>query len=136
MHKTFILSSLLVFGGAVGAQAQQVLLDQTTIDRSVKPGDDFYAYANGGWLKANEIPATESSWSNGVILRNKTRARLQELITATAGQKNKPGSDAQKLQDFYNSGMNTAAIDRLGFQPVQANLKRIEASSTPQGVAT
>jgi putative endopeptidase len=136
MHKTFILSSLLLVGSAAGVQAQQVFLDQTTIDRAVKPSDDFYAYANGGWLKANEIPATESSWGNGVILRNKTRARLQELITSTAAQKNKPGSDAQKLQDFYNSGMNTAAIDKLGFQPVQADLKRIEAISTPQGVAT
>jgi putative endopeptidase len=136
MQKTFILSSLLVFGSAVGAQAQQVLLDQTTIDRSVKPGDDFYAYANGGWLKANEIPATESLWGDKVILRNKTQARLQALITATASQKNKPGSEAQKLQDFYNSGMNTTAIDKLGFQPLQADLKRIEAISTAQGVAT
>ena len=121
---------------ASSGQTQRTYLDQTTLDRAVKPGDDFYAYANGGWLKGNEIPATEAAWGNEVILRNKTRARLLELITSTARQKNKPGSDAQKLQDFYNSGMNTAAIDQLGFQPVQADLKRIEAISTPQGVAT
>ncbi|OUJ70208.1 M13 family metallopeptidase [Hymenobacter crusticola] len=142
MNRTFILSSLLAVTSAVSAQAQQAysvkaqrtFLDQTTIDRTVKPGDDFFSYANGGWVKANEIPATEASWGNAPIIQKQTRLRLQELIKATAAKKNKPGSDAQKLQDFYNSGMNTATIDKLGIQPVQADLKRIDAISSPQGV--
>ncbi|MGY2134776.1 M13 family metallopeptidase [Hymenobacter sp. HD11105] len=144
MKKTFIQSSLLIFTCAISVQAQQSYsvkakqnhLDQTTIDRTVKPGNDFYSYANGGWLKANEIPATEASWGSWGIIRKQTRARLQELIKSTAAQKNKPGSDAQKLQDFYNSGMNTAAIDKLGLQPIQADLKRIDAITSPQGVVT
>lgn len=102
----------------------------------MKPGDDFYAYANGGWLKANEIPASEASWGNWAILQKKTRLQLQELLQAIAAQKNQPGSDAQKLQDLYNSGMNTAVIDKLGVQPVQADLQRIDAISSPQGIAT
>ena len=134
MHKTFILSSLLVFGAA-GAQAQQVFLDQTTIDRSVKPGDDFYAYANGGWLKANEIPASEAAWGNGQILQKKTRQQLQQLLQEVAAQQHPVGSDAQKLQALYTSGMNTATLDQLGVQPVQADLNRIDALSSPQGIA-
>ena len=134
MHKTFILSSLLVCGAA-GVQAQQVFLDQTTIDRSVKPGDDFYAYANGGWLKANEIPASEAAWGNGQILQKKTRQQLQQLLQEVAAQQHPAGSDAQKLQALYNSGMNTAALDQLGIQPVQADLNRIDALSSPQGIA-
>jgi len=77
VKKTFILSTLLALSNAALAQGQRTYLDQTTIDRAVKPGNDFYAYANGSWLKANEIPATEASWGNGVILRNQTRLRLQ-----------------------------------------------------------
>ena len=66
----------------VPANAQRTYLDQTSIDHSVKPGDDFFAYANGGWIKANEIPAAEASWGSGSIIRKQTRLRLQELVKA------------------------------------------------------
>ena len=110
-------------------------LDQTTIDRSVKPGDDFYAYANGGWLKANEIPANEASWGNSSILQKQTQRQLQQLLQEVAAKHHQPGSNAHKLQALYNSGMDTAALDRLGVQPIQADLNRIDALSSKQAIA-
>jgi putative endopeptidase len=93
-------------------------------------------YANGNRIKANEIPSTQTSWGNAAIIRKQTRFRLRDLIKETASQKNTPGSNAQKLADFYNSGMDTPAIEKLGIQPVLADLKRIDAISDMQGVMT
>ena len=113
---------------ASAAQTPRTYLDQTTLDHCVKPGDDFYTYANGAWLKANEIPASEASWGNWSILQKQTRLQLQELLQEVAAQPHQPGSDAHKLQALYNSGMNTAALDKLGVQPLQADLARIDAA--------
>jgi len=142
---TFVALTVTVLGRWAGpvhaqtqassVQTQRPYLDQTTIDRSVKPGDDFYAYANGGWLKANEIPANEASWGNWSILQKQTRLQLQQLLQEVAAQQHEPGSNAHKLKALYNSGMNTAALDQLGVQPVQADLNRIDAISNPQGIA-
>ncbi|WP_020602404.1 hypothetical protein [Spirosoma spitsbergense] len=59
---------------------------------------------NGGWIKANEIPATESFWGISATIRKQTRIRLQELVKALSQQENKPESDAQKLADFNRTG--------------------------------
>lgn len=134
MRKSLLLSALLALASILSVYAQTGHLDQTTIDPSVKPGDDFYSYANGGWIKANEIPATESSWGNGAIIRKQTRLRLQGLVKEIAATKNQQGSNAQKLQDFYNSGMDTLAIEKQGLKPIQADLRRIQAISTRQGI--
>ncbi len=76
MTKACILFSVALCLATGSVNAQRTYLDQTTIDRSVKPGADFFTYANGGWLKANEIPATEASWGNSAIIRKQTRLRL------------------------------------------------------------
>lgn len=136
MKKTLLLGSIFLYVGIGPAKAQQRFLDQSTIDRSVKPGDDFYSYANGNWIETHEIPATETSWGNGAIIRKQTRLRLQDLVKKIAEQKNQPGSNAQKLQAFYKSGTDTFAIEKSGMQPVLADLKRIEGINSLNGVLT
>jgi putative endopeptidase len=134
MIKTLLLGSIFLYIVIVPAKAQQKFIDQSTIDRSVKPGDDFYSYTNGNWIKTHEIPATETSWGNGAIIRKQTRLRLQELVKEVAEQKNQAGSNAQKLQAFYKSGMDTLSTEKLGIQPVRADLKRIDGINSLQGV--
>ena len=136
MIKTLLLGSIFLYIVIVPAKAQQKFIDQSTIDRSVKPGDDFYSYANGNWIKTHEIPATETSWGNGAIIRKQTRLRLQELVKEVAEQKNQAGSNAQKLQAFYKSGMDTLSTEKLGIQPVRADLKHIDSINNLQGVMT
>jgi putative endopeptidase len=129
-----LLLSVLTFAGAFSLNAQSGYLDQTTIDHSIKPGEDFYNYANGSWFKVNEIPATEAAWGNWDIIWKQTTLRLRDLIKEVAATKNQQGTNAQKLQDFYNSGMDSLAIEKLGLQPIQADLKRIAAIHHQRGV--
>src|SRR5690349_6286738 len=69
----------------------------TNRDTSVNPGDDFFAYANGGWLKAHPIPASESSWGIGNEVREEIYTRLRTINETSAKTSGAPGSDEQKI---------------------------------------
>lgn len=134
MKKYFFLGIACLFICANVALAQHKYIDQSAIDKTVKPGNDFYDYANGNWLKTNEIPADQSAWGNFIILNKETKKKLEQLVTSIASKKNPMGSDAQKLQSFYNSGMDTIAIEKLGIQPIKADLNRINTINSQQGI--
>ena len=95
------------------------------MDRNVKPGDDFFAYANGHWLATTEIPADRSSWGVGAELTELTTARTQALIQGAA--KAKPGTEARKIGDYYSAYLDEKKIDSLGLKPLQPTLARIAA---------
>jgi len=100
------------------------------IDPSVKPGDDFFAYANGGWIKRNPIPAAYSSWGIGNVVGEEIRDRLKK-INEDAMNANAPvGSNTQKIGDFYYSGLDTLALEREGINPLQAQLSMIDQART------
>jgi putative endopeptidase len=132
--KKFLFLSAVIFLIDVNALFAQPFLDLTTIDHSVKPGDDFYLYANGNWLKSREIPATENSWGNWQIIGKQTRLRLLDLIEEISARKNSAGSNAQKLGDFYKSGMDTVVIEKLGIKPIATELSQIDDINNIQGV--
>jgi predicted metalloendopeptidase len=100
-------------------------LDLAGLDRSVKPGDDFFAYANGHWLATTEIPADRSSWGVGAELTELTTARTQALIQGAA--KAKPGTEARKIGDYYLAYLDEKRIESLGLKPLQPTLVRIAA---------
>jgi predicted metalloendopeptidase len=101
-------------------------LDVAGMDRSVAPGDDFFGYANGTWVKTTEIPADRSNYSAGVILTELTDRRVGDLIKeAAAGHA--AGADQRKIGDFYSSYMDTTAIDAAGLRPLQPTLDSIAA---------
>src|SRR5262249_23626544 len=89
-------------------------------------GDDFYQYANGGWLAKNPIPPEFSIWGGFVQLAERNRAILREILEKAAQsdslEKAEPGGIQQKLGDFYASGMDEAAVNREGIAPISANL--------------
>src|SRR5215470_1310717 len=70
-------------------------------DPSIKPGDDFYRYANGGWLKASAIPAGKSSFDTRAILTQRTSQRVRDLIQGAAAQQAARGTISQKVGDYY-----------------------------------
>ncbi|HEY8999714.1 MAG TPA: M13 family metallopeptidase [Mucilaginibacter sp.] len=96
------------------------------LDQSVKPGDDFFKYANGGWLKKNPIPPAYSSWGIGNVVSEEIRERLKK-INEDALKANAPkGSATQKIGDFYYSGLDSAGIEKSGLSPLSAQISLIE----------
>ena len=109
-------------------------LDLTAMDRGVAPGDDFYAFANGTWLKSAEIPADRSSWGAGAELVEKTDKRVSDLIQEAAA-KAPAGSPARKIGDYYETYLDEARIDQLGLAPIRPTLARIGAIRTKRALA-
>jgi len=102
--------------GAGHAQIGAWGIDLSGRDLSVKPGDDFYTYANGHWQETTEIPPDRSSWGSFQILRERSLQQLREILEALPANA-EAGSDAQKLNDFYRSYLDSGAIDALGLKP-------------------
>jgi putative endopeptidase len=102
-------------------------IDPANMNLSVKPGDDFFEYANGGWLKQNGIPAKETRWGSFNILRqentNKLIGLLNEVSQTSASQPK--GSLKQRVGDLYASGMDSLTIEKRGYDPLKADLQRI-----------
>jgi putative endopeptidase len=120
------VAALLVSSAAAAPEPDQHGLDLSAIDRSVSAGDDFFRYANGEWLKRTEIPPDRSSWGTGAILTELTAQRTADLIRAAAATA-RPGTEARKIGDYYDSFMDEAAVERLGVKPLEAGLARIDA---------
>src|SRR4051812_35177651 len=82
-------------------------IDPANMDQSVKPGDNFYLYANGNWLKNNPVPASKTRWGSFDVLRQTSLERLRLLAEGAASNKNATqGSVEQRVGDLYASAMD------------------------------
>jgi putative endopeptidase len=104
------------------------------VDTSIKPGDDFFMYATGIWMKNNPIPETERAWGIGNLVQEETYSRLKSILENSAARENKKGTSEQKIGDFYYSGMDTVNIEKLGITPLRGELKKIEGISDKTGL--
>ena len=104
-------------------------IDLQGMDPSIAPGNDFFAYANGAWLKATEIPADRSTWGTGPILAELTAKRTADLIAEVARADAPAGSEQRKIGDYYNSFMDEGGIEGKGIAPLQPELQAISALS-------
>jgi len=117
------------------AKEQWKPIDMNNFDLSVKPDEDFYKYANGGWMKNNPIPADESRWGSFNELIEHNRSILRDILEDAAKQTNaKNGSNLQKVGDFYFTGMDEAAIEKNGAKPLDEEFKRIAGIKTTEDV--
>lgn len=115
----FIALSLAVSLVASKVTAQQVSgFDSKSFDKSVKPQDDFFQYINGGWIKQNPIPATESRWGNFNILAEQNLETQRKILETAAATSNEEGSASQKIGTFYKVAMDTVRLEMEGFKPV------------------
>src|SRR6266403_5743980 len=101
--------------------------DTANLDKTCKPCDDFYQFAMGGWMKSNPIPPEYPSWGTFAQLANKNQQNLKQILEAAAAAQAAPGSNEQKIGDFYASCMDTTAIDSAGIKPLERDLGRIAA---------
>jgi putative endopeptidase len=97
------------------------------MDRTVKPGDDFYEYANGEWIKRTEIPADRAGLGVFSVLADLSNKRTAGLIEEIAKSNPAAGSSARKVAELYNSYMNEAAIEAKGLDPLRPHLDAIAA---------
>ena len=106
-------------------------LDVADLDRAVSPCEDFFEFSGGSWLKANPVPSYATSWGPRNLLGLRTQATLRQILEDAAANRNAaPGSNAQKVGDFYAAAMDTVAIEKAGLTPLQPELARIAALKT------
>jgi len=127
--RTTLLSAALAVAVATPALAATPKPDflASHVDHSVSPAVDFFQYANGAWLKAHPIPASESGWGIGNEVDDELYTRLRTISEHSASAKAATGTDAQKIGDFWATAMDTAKADQLGVHPLDAELARIDA---------
>jgi len=99
----------------------------TAIDRAVDPGDDFYAFANGAWLKRTEIPADRSTWGPSEAMTEDAAQRTRQLLEEAGHSPAAAGTVRQQAVDYYASYMDEAAIEARGLAPLAGILARIAA---------
>ncbi len=109
---------------AVSTPGTELGIRKDWMDASVKPGDEWFEYANGSWLKNTEIPADRSSIGGFWIADQQTEKNLEALIADIQKSDPEPGSEAAKVKAFYNAYLDTKAIDAAGMKPVEADLAR------------
>ncbi|HEX7324855.1 MAG TPA: M13 family metallopeptidase [Rhodanobacteraceae bacterium] len=105
-------------------------IDLAYIDHDVKPGDNFFEYANGAWLKTAKIPADRSSTGAFYDVFKLTEEHTADLIQHAGANDPPAGSNARKIADYYAAYMDTAAIDQAGLTPLQPQLAAIAAIKT------
>lgn len=130
IFRTTALITVLACAGALttaAADHDAVPDSAQQMDRSIKPGDDFYHYANGGWLKTAKISEERPSYDNRAILVARTSQRVRDLVQAAAVAHFPNGSVTQKVGDYYAAFMDESAIEAKGMTPLADEMSAISA---------
>jgi putative endopeptidase len=97
------------------------------LDTTMRPAEDFFQYANGGWIKNNPIPGEQSSWGIGNLVIEENLKRLREIAEKAAGSKAAKGTAEQKIGDFWSTAMDSTRIEQDGLKPLQPLLDKVNA---------
>jgi putative endopeptidase len=111
-------------------------VDLTGEDKTVKPGDDFWTFANGSWAKRTEIPADKASVGYGNILTDEAEANVRKILDDMAANPAAFGVTGKQVGDYYASWMDTAGIEARGAAPLKPYLARIAGVSDLTGLQT
>jgi putative endopeptidase len=110
-------------------------INPANMDKNVLPGNNFFEYVNGNWIKNHPVPPQYSQYGAFTVLYEQNQKELKDLIDEIAKSKDaQEGTNKQKIRDFYNSGMDTARIDKLGVKPIEAEMTAIQKLRSVKGV--
>lgn len=135
MKKITMVAALAVAALAADAQAPAAAqgavhgVNKADMDMSVRPGDDFYQYAGGGWLKANPMKPEYSTYGVFNDLAETNRKQIRELFENLSKEKHAFGSVGQKVADLYNMAMDSVRLNKEGAAPLQKDLDKVKAFS-------
>jgi putative endopeptidase len=130
MKKTLVLAiGILCLNACNNKKNDQQKPDvvAVNIDSTVNPAQDFFEYANGGWIKNNPIPAEESQWGIGNLVIEENTKRLREISENAAKENAAKGTPSQKIGDFWHAAMDTLQIEKQGSAPLNSYLTKITA---------
>ncbi|WP_321395045.1 M13 family metallopeptidase [Emcibacter sp.] len=139
---SLLLGSALLAGGC--SPASETSEEQASLTSGVhaehmktdvRPGDDFFEYVNGTWLETTEIPADKSSIGSFYYLRDNAEDDVKAIIEEAAAADNAPGSDAQKVGDFYNSYLDMETRNARGIEPLAPEFAKIDAIASYDDLA-
>lgn len=125
--KTFLMGLLLCATGAFAQGNLSSGIDLKNLDTSVKPGDDFYHYAAGGWLKSHPLDAEHVQNGAFTDLYEQSQKRIQDIILDFASKPQKQGTLGQKIGSLYNLLMDSVRLNREGWRPIKPTLDKIAA---------
>ena len=137
MNKKFIALmagvALLAACNQPGSKTAQGDILKSNLDTTANPTEDFFQYAEGGWLKKNPIPDAETGWGIGNLVKEELYARLRN-INELAVKKNATTGIDQQIGDFWTSAMDTMNIEKMGIEPLREELKKIAAMQNAKDV--
>ena len=136
MNKRIILSAVLVFAISLSFSQPKVQDPLVAhIDSTVKPGDDFFLFANGKWFRENPIPASEPSNGLWQIIQDTINEQIRNVCESSASRKDAPkGSNKQKIGDFFRTGMDSIALNKRGIADLKDDLAMIDGIQDMKGV--
>lgn len=130
------ISVLVLAAMATSCQTHKVqtndAIKKADMDLSVNPAEDFDNYANGGWKKNHPIPEDKARFGSFDELADLGQKQVRDLVKELAAKKHEQGTVAQKIADFYNSGMDTANIEKNGLKTLQPFFNKIAAVKNKQ----
>jgi putative endopeptidase len=134
----FVSTDRLPAGQSNGPASSEARgIDLESLDKTCAPCQDFYRFANGEWLKKNPIPAAYPRWGRFDALAEANREHLRQILEKEAANRSAaPGSNEQKIGDFYASCMDEPRINADGAKPIQPELARIDAIQNAAGLRT
>jgi len=137
----------LVFAGALAVTAgscdskikssstkKDLLADN--LDTTVSPAEDFFQYANGGWIRKNPIPGDQATWGIGNLVNEENLKRLKNINEKAAATNAAKGTPDQKIGDFWKTAMDSAKIEQLGLKPLQSWFDKINAINDVRSLVT
>lgn len=129
--KTMIPAMLLAIAPTLGAEAQSKSgLDLTNLDKTVRPADDFYQFATGGWQKLHPLPAAYSRFGSFDMLQDDNNKRINSILSDLQKKKYKKGTTEWKLATFYKQALDVDSRNKAGIAPVKPLLDEMEAAKT------
>ena len=132
MKKLLIMMALASMTMVGSAQQLRSGINLADLDTSVRPADDFYEYACGGWMKANPLPAAYSRYGSFDRLAEDNNKRINGILKELLENTYEEGSVEQKLSDLYKLAMDSARREQEGLSPVMPLIKRLEAAKTKE----
>lgn len=130
-----LVGCMAVLASCQGGKQEEKVIMNEDLDASVNPGMDFYRYSNGGWLSRTTIPDDKTRYGAFDILAEETEKKVKDIVfKASNRQGDTTNLEWIKLGNFFASGMDTATIDAMGFDPIKPDLENIATVAKPEDV--